>query len=120
MPSPYSKSAHLALTEIAENITLARNFIGATDADAFARDMRTVYAVTRCLEIISEAVRRLPADVVSRHPHVPWDKIRAAGNIYRHEYDNVSPRILWTTVKTALDDLERAVGVELDTAERPQ
>ena len=87
--------------------------MGGLDATAFAADIRTVYAVTRCLEIISEAARRLPADLVGRHPRVPWDKIKAAGNIYRHEYDNVSPRILWTTVDSALDDLEVAVSHEL-------
>jgi uncharacterized protein with HEPN domain len=32
--------------------------------------MKTVYAVTRCLEIISEASRRLPADLKARHPSI--------------------------------------------------
>jgi uncharacterized protein with HEPN domain len=94
MPSPYSKATHRALIGIAENIELAKGFVAGLDVTAFAADVRTVYAVTRCLEIISEAVRRLPADLTARHPSVPWDKIKAAGNIYRHEYDNVSPRIL--------------------------
>ncbi len=101
MPSQYSKATHRALIGIVENVEFARGFIAGLDADAFAADTRTVYAVTRCLEIISEAVRRLPPDLTARHPNVPWEKIRAAGNIYRHEYDNVSPRILWTTVDSA-------------------
>jgi uncharacterized protein with HEPN domain len=65
------------------------------------------------LEIISEAVRRLPTELTARYPEVPWEKIKASGNIYRHEYDNVAPVMLWNTVDSALDDLERAVRNEL-------
>jgi uncharacterized protein with HEPN domain len=97
MPSPSSKKTHRSLIGIAENIDLAKHFVAGSNSDAFAADVRTVYAVTRCLEVISEAVRRLPTAVTARHPNVPWEKIKAAGNIYRHEYDNISPKILWNT-----------------------
>ena len=117
MPSPHSKATHRALLEISDNISLAKSFIVSLDAVAFAADVRSVYAVTRCLEIISEAARRLPPAVTARHSAVPWGKIKAAGNIYRHEYDNVSPQILWTTVETALADLARAVESELRSSD---
>lgn len=115
MPSPSSKPIHRSLIGIAENIDLAKQFVAGFDVASFAADVRTVYAVTRCLEIISEAVRRLPTELTTRHPNVPWEKIRAAGNIYRHEYDNVSPAILWNTVDMALDELGKAVEAELRT-----
>jgi uncharacterized protein with HEPN domain len=38
------------------------SFTEGFDYEAFVADPRTVYAVTRCLEIISEASRRLPDD----------------------------------------------------------
>ena len=75
--------------------------------------------VTRCLEIISEAFRRLSDDIVSRHAAVPWHQIVSAGNYYRHEYDNISPSVLWTTVQEALDDLEAAVAAEKSATEKP-
>jgi uncharacterized protein with HEPN domain len=50
----------------------------------FAQDRMRFHAVTRYLEIISEASRRLPVDLRHRHPHSPWRDIRDAGNIYRH------------------------------------
>ncbi|HEY0524017.1 MAG TPA: HepT-like ribonuclease domain-containing protein [Stellaceae bacterium] len=53
--------------------------------DRFVADLRTVYAVTRCLEIISEALRRLPDDLKARHPQIPWRDIAGAGNVYRHD-----------------------------------
>ena len=48
------------LFHIRDNVTLARSFVEGFDYDRFRGDVRTVYAVTRALEIIFEASRRLP------------------------------------------------------------
>ena len=56
---------------------------------AFAQDRKTVYAVVRALEIISEASRRLPTEITGRHAEIDWVAIAAAGNVYRHEYEAV-------------------------------
>jgi len=49
-----------ALRDILHHIDLATHFVAGFDRSAFVSDTRTIYAVTRCLEIISEASRRLP------------------------------------------------------------
>jgi signal transduction histidine kinase len=41
--------------------------------------------VIRCLEIISEASRRLPEALKDRHPSMPWKEMAGAGNIYRQD-----------------------------------
>lgn len=81
--------------------------------ETFHADTKTVYAVTRCLEIISEASRRLTPDIKSRHPAVPWTDIAGAGNIYRHEYEDVLERIVWETVSQRLEGLKTAALTEL-------
>ena len=67
-----SKSPLPALRDILHHIDLAENFVTGFDYDAFLADERTVYAVTRCLEVISEASRRLPADLKV------WDTVQLA------------------------------------------
>lgn len=42
-------------------------FVEGFDGDTFKDDTRTVYAVIHCLEIISEASRRLPEELKARH-----------------------------------------------------
>lgn len=108
-----SRDSGRVLVAIGHNIKLARGFVDGLTFEAFAADERTVYAVMRCLEIISEASRRLPTELKSRHPEVRWAQIAAAGNVYRHEYDDLVTELLWTTVREQLDELERAVVVEL-------
>jgi uncharacterized protein with HEPN domain len=57
--------------------------------------------VTRCLEIISEASRRLPDDLKARHPAIAWKQMAAAGNIYRHDYEDVAASYVWVTLQHA-------------------
>ena len=60
------------LNGIRSHIELVERFIGAADYEAFSEDPLRFYAVTRCLEIISEASRRLPEDLKARHPSILW------------------------------------------------
>jgi len=108
-----SNRARLALTDIRENIRLAEQFAAGVSVEALKADRRTFYALTRCLEIISEAARRLPQILRNRHPELPWRAIIRAGNIYRHDYDNVAEEIVWQTVQNNFAPLLAAVEVEL-------
>ena len=102
-----------ALLDIKDNIVFARNWTAGLSVAQFAEDRIVFYAVTRCLEIISEATRRLPAELRQRHAHIPWRDVANAGNIYRHANDGVQERIVLETVTTALPILEAAVDKEL-------
>jgi uncharacterized protein with HEPN domain len=97
-----SRSPKQRLQDIIDNIEIVRSFIAGMDEEAFHADRRTSYAVSRALEIISEASRRLPSQMKNRHPQIPWREIAAAGNIYRHEYEAIDNAITW---KTATEDL---------------
>lgn len=81
--------------------------------ESFVADVRTIYAVTRSLEIISEASRRLPKDPKARHARIPWADVAGAGNVYRHDYEEVLERNLWETIQAPLDALEMVVLEEL-------
>ncbi|HUY95249.1 MAG TPA: DUF86 domain-containing protein [Terracidiphilus sp.] len=102
------------LADIAEHIELAMQFPSGLNYDAFQSNTRTLYAVTRCLEIISEASRRLPEDVMARHPQIPWRNIAGAGNVYRHDYEDVAARLVWETVQSALPPLQAVIAEEIE------
>jgi uncharacterized protein with HEPN domain len=51
------------LVHIRDNIRLALHFVANMDYIQFRDDIRTVYAVIRCLEIISEASRGVDPEV---------------------------------------------------------
>ena len=113
MPSTRSEPPLDALTDILRNIDLARSFVEGLTFAEFRRDIRTVYAATRCLEVISEASRRLPQALKLRHPDIPWSDIAGAGNIHRHDYEDVLDETIWYTIQNALVPLRAVVEREL-------
>ena len=96
-----------------ENIDAIQAFLGDADFTKFTNYRKTIYAVTRALEIISEASRRLPEELKRRHPKIDWVALAAAGNLYRHEYESVDEVQLWHTVQRELADLREVVITEL-------
>jgi len=79
----------------------------------FAGDWERLWLVERGVEIVSEASRRLPDEIKDRHPDIPWKKIAGIGNVLRHEYDAVSPRVLLNIAHNDLIPLERVCKAEL-------
>lgn len=67
MPSD-GKATHRWLSDIRHNIYVANAFTAGVTYDAFRDDMLRLYAVIRCLEIISEASRRLPDELKAGIP----------------------------------------------------
>jgi uncharacterized protein with HEPN domain len=108
-----SKAVETPLRDILHHIDLAVQFVAGFDYAAFHDDVRTVYAVTRCLEIISEASRRLPDELKARHPSIAWKQISGAGNIYRHDYEDVAAHYVWDTVQRDLPLLRAVIEQEL-------
>ncbi|MGJ4946028.1 HepT-like ribonuclease domain-containing protein [Bradyrhizobium sp. HKCCYLS1011] len=102
-----------ALQDILHHIDLAVSFLRGLDRAAFEQDLRTVYAVTRCLEIISEASRRLPEDMKARYPAIAWKQMAAAGNVYRQDYEDVAARLVWETVQRSLPSLRIVIEAEV-------
>ena len=100
------------LWDIRRNIELAQSFVTGLGYEEFRSDRRTVYAVIRCLEIISEASRKLSAALKTQHPNLPWSDIAGAGNVYRHDYEDVLDQMVWRTVQ-ALEPLAEVVRIEL-------
>ena len=101
------------LNDILENIPLAQSFVGELEREAFCADTLRVYGVTRWLEIISEASRRLPDDLKARHPSIAWKEMAGAGSVYRHDYEEVDAEEVWVTVQDHLPLLCAVVEHEL-------
>jgi uncharacterized protein with HEPN domain len=111
-----SDREHSALVDILHNIALAEEFVRGQVFETFRDDLMRVYAVTRCLEIISEASRRLSDELKQRHPNIAWREMAGAGNVYRHDYEDVAAQDVWNTVQVALPPLRAVVEQELGAA----
>lgn len=112
-----SKEPGLQFCDILEAIQLIEQFTGGLDLQTFSEDMRTIAAVERKLQKISEAAVRLGDDAERLCPGPPWRNIRGIGNWLRHEYDKVDVETIWNTLQNDLPPLKRAVVLALKAIE---
>lgn len=108
-----SKNPAQRLADILENSKAIEEFTSGMTFEAFQADRKTVYAVSRALEIISEASRRLPDELKDRHPEIDWRGLAGLGNVYRHDYDVVDLHLVWESLIRRLPALQEAARFEL-------
>jgi uncharacterized protein with HEPN domain len=104
----------LALYHLLDAIENFRTIVGSLDATQLGRDLTCRYAAERCVEIMSEASRRVPAEWKLEHSSIPWADIAAIGNILRHDYEDVNLDIIVRLRGQPLEDLKRAASALLD------
>jgi uncharacterized protein with HEPN domain len=107
------KTPRLYLEHIQESITLIEGRVAGRTFESFVADGGLRDSIERRIEIISEASRRLPADMKARYPDIPWPAIAAIGNVLRHEYYAVEPEVLWRIATQDLRPLAAAVDTLL-------
>jgi len=112
MPSE-RESTRRWLNDIRRNMTMAETFVAGMNYETFKDDNLHLYAVIRCLEIISEASRRLPDALKEKYPSIPWQRMAAAGNVYRHEYEDVAASFVWRVIQNHFPPLHAVVEAEL-------
>jgi uncharacterized protein with HEPN domain len=108
-----SKDPILRLEDILENISRIEAFTAGMDGVAFVEDLKTSNATERCLERISEAAKKLGDLAEQLCPGIAWSKVRAVGNLLRHEYDRIDIGRVWLMVEDDLPPLKAAVQTAL-------
>lgn len=101
--------------DIIDEIDLATEVLAGRNHEQLALDRKSLRALERCIEIVSEAVRHLPDQLTAAHPHIPWRSVRGVGNILRHEYGRVDSRLIWQIANQSLPELRIAIAAILTT-----
>jgi uncharacterized protein with HEPN domain len=83
--------------------------VGGINFDTFTTVYHMERTVERAIEVISEAARALPPDLVAKYPQIEWQKIVAIGNLLRHEYYRVDPATMWDIATVRLPELEPVI-----------
>jgi uncharacterized protein with HEPN domain len=93
------------LNDILNSMELSQLFIQDYTLLTFCADGKTQFAVIRCLEIIGEAVKRLPDELRNENPDVPWKAMAGMRDRLIHGYDVVDPEVIWITVKITIPEI---------------
>jgi uncharacterized protein with HEPN domain len=93
------------LDDIVQAMEHAIGFTRGMTYAEFEDDPRTSAAVVRMLEIVGEAVKKIPDGVRKNEPDVPWREIAAMRDRLIHEYFGVDLEIVWDTAKNDIPSL---------------
>lgn len=67
--------------------------------EALLQDWRLTAAFEREMQILGEAVKRLPPELTGRYPAIPWKAIAGTRDHLSHAYDSTDYEILWTAAQ---------------------
>ena len=102
------KNERIYLVHIRDTIGDIREYV-APGRESFMSDRLSQDAVIRKLEIIGEAVKRLPDDTRLRRPEIPWKQIAGLRDRLVHDYFGVDLALVWVVVDRDLNALSEAV-----------
>ena len=104
-----SRDSKLFLEDILSAVADLRSYVAGASRKTLDSDAKTRDAVIRCLEVIGEAVKRLPEDSLSKYPDVDWAGFARMRDILSHQYFGVDLDIVWDVVEKEIPLLENRV-----------
>ncbi len=94
------------LNDILESISDIKEFTAGMTQESFSKDKKTIKAVVRSLEVIGEAVGKIPQQIRNKYPEASWQEIIGMRNRLIHEYFGIDVDIIWQTLGEDLKPLE--------------
>ena len=107
------RDSRVYLEDILEATRKITVYTGSLSKAAFLEDEKTIDAVVRNLEVIGEAVKKLPENLRAQHSAVEWKKIAGLRDILIHEYFGLDTEIVWDIVQKKVAALDREVRTML-------
>lgn len=92
------KNPLIYLDDILFSITLIEEYITNVTSKEFLERYDVQDKVLRRLEIVAEAAKKLPVEIRSNNPQIPWKSIIGLRNIIAHTYDEVNLEEVWNII----------------------
>lgn len=97
------------LDDILDAVDKIEVFTQGMSYEEFSKDDKTVYAVTRALEVIGEATKRIPRRARESCPSLPWSEMAGMRDKLIHAYFGINKTIIWRTIRDDIPPLRSAM-----------
>lgn len=93
------------IADILKCIRHIQSYTGNLSFDEFSSNFMIVEACFYNIQIIGEAVSKLPEDVKENEPQIPWLLIKGMRNRLIHEYFGRDLTLVWNVIRNELSSL---------------
>lgn len=97
------------LQDILETISAAQQFTTGMSFEDFKADQKTIFAVSRAIEIVGEATKNIPPNLRANYPQIPWKGISGMRDKVIHQYFGINLQVLWDTLQQDLPTLQPVI-----------
>ena len=109
-----NKDPEIFIKHILESIEEIESHTKGISKPEFLKSTLIQDAAIRRLEIIGEAVRKIPAETKNTAKAIPWKQIAGLRNILIHEYFGVDIKLVWNIIKKDLPTLKVNMQIVLE------
>jgi uncharacterized protein with HEPN domain len=87
-------------------VLTSQTFINGMTKNEFIRDLKTIYATRKAIEIIGEATKKIPSSITDKYKDIPWRENAGMRDVLVHDYFGVDLNVLWKTVQQDIPELK--------------
>ncbi len=95
---------------ILDEIVYLNSALQGKSFEDFVGDETLRRAVARSIEIIGEAVKKIPDDVKVQHPEINWREVAGMRDKLIHHYFGIDYQLVWDAIHDQLPTLQATIN----------
>lgn len=103
------KDFRVSLDDIVSSCDKIDQYLQGKDKEDLEVSSELQDAVIRRLEVIGEAVKRLPQEFRNQHADISWKEAAGMRDVLIHAYDEVDLDQVWVTVQNVLPSFKESI-----------
>lgn len=105
------------VADILKAIKDIEDIVKDVDYQAFIKDKQRSYAAVYCIQVIGEAVKKMPDEIKDEYRQIPWHKISRMRDRLIHGYFSIDFERIWETVTRDLPPLKETIAKILENSQ---
>ena len=102
----YSRKPSVIINDIMKCIERIQLYTINLSFDEFSSEFMIAEACLYNIQVIGEAVSKLPEEIKEISPHIPWTLIKGMRNRLIHEYFGTDMQLVWNVIKNELPSFQ--------------